>query len=538
MRGRGGEPVSSCATASRRAPGSRTTCSGRPSPPRSRSRAGSRCTSASRTPSNTGTSAAPPCWRPTWPGTAPPRRPSRAGRERSDGPGRRPRPNAAGWPSARRPRTSPAPGTRWRTPGPATAARSWSTCSSRRRTRTPGQATPPAPARLLDDARQRATAVGDGQRLGRVGARACNGSARGSRCPATPSSRCWRRRSPRCAAPAPRWRPQLTAGLARELHHSVPEHRARARPLSEQAIALARRLDDPETLARLPARAPRRAVDAGPGSAAGRPSPGRSRSSPSAPRDPERHAEGLLLTANALLEEGSATFRSVLARYLHAAEQLRQPHHDYLAATRRGALALIDGRLDDAETLIDGASALGERIAEPDAGNVRMSQLLGLVRARREPAMLRATAADAVRWWVGVPSHANAVAAGLLVMAGDDADLDAARRALDTVVALDTWRTDRSYLWSVFVGAMTTAAIGLRDRHRVRPAARGARTRDRQLRRQRGTGLLHGQQRPLGGDARRRARPQGRRRALARAGPRRAPAARCPPVGGRDQGRS
>ena len=93
-----------------------------------------------------------------------------------------------------------------------------------------------------------------------------------------------------------------------------------------------------------------------------------------------------------------------------------------------------------------------------------MSQLLGLVRARRDPEQLRATAAEAIRWWVGVPSHAHAVAAGMYALAGGPDDLAAARRALDTVLALDTWRADRSYLWSVFVGAMATAAVRLKDR--------------------------------------------------------------------------
>lgn len=94
---------------------------------------------------------------------------------------------------------------------------------------------------------------------------------------------------------------------------------------------------------------------------------------------------------------GGAAALPALAQYLHAAEQLRQPHHDYLVATRRGALALIDGRLDDGENLVREANALGERIAEPDAGNVHISQLLGLVRARGDAARLRAIAAEAVR---------------------------------------------------------------------------------------------------------------------------------------------
>ncbi|WP_433559532.1 ATP-binding protein [Pseudonocardia xinjiangensis] len=314
---------------------------------------------------------------------------------------------------------------------------------------------------LLDDAWQRATALGDGERLGRValgvqrlGARfamprdavvaVLEGALAASRGTGT-------------ALEA-----QLLAGLARELHHSVPEQRPRAGPLSEKAIDLARGIDDPETLHSC--LLARHDVLWTPGRAAQRVGIAREITQlAERAGDAERHADGLLLTANALLEEGSAAFRSALAQYLHAAEQLRQPHHDYLVATRRGALALIDGRLDDAENLIGDANALGERIAEPDAGNVRMSQQLGLVRARGDPERLRATAAEAVRWWVGVPSHAHAVAAGFLALAGDEADLEAARRALDTVLALDTWRADRSYLWSVFVGSMTTAAIGLRD---------------------------------------------------------------------------
>jgi len=153
-----------------------------------------------------------------------------------------------------------------------------------------------------------------------------------------------------------------------------------------------------------------------------------------------------------------------LTEYLEAAERFRQPRHDYLALTRRAALAMIDGQLDEAERLIADASALGERIGEPDTGNVRLSQLLGLVRARGQPEQLRATAAEAIRWWVGVPSHAHAVSAGFFALAGAPDDLAAARRALDTVIALGNWREDKSYLWSVFVGAMATAAVRLDDK--------------------------------------------------------------------------
>ena len=252
---------------------------------------------------------------------------------------------------------------------------------------------------------------------------------------------------------------QLTAALARELHHSVAQDRPRAALLSEQALAQARQTDDLATLAVCllarhdvlwtPGTAPER-LDLAAEIVALATKLG----------DEERRAEGLLLMANALLETGSPAFRPALATYLAAIDALGQPRHRYLALTRRSALALLDGRLDAAAALIDEGASLGERIGEPDAGNVRMSQVLELVRARGEPDEQRAFAAEAVRWWVGAPVHAHAVAAGFLARAGD---LAGARRHVHTVLELGSWQADRSYLSSVFIGNLITAAIALGD---------------------------------------------------------------------------
>ncbi len=320
---------------------------------------------------------------------------------------------------------------------------------------------PSAARTLLHDAQHRAVTLNDAQRLGRV---ALGVQRLGGRFAMPRDAVVDMLDAARTAldGTGTALQAELTACLARELHHSVPAQRARARPLSEQAITLARALDDPETLAAC--LLARHDVLWTPGRAAERIDLAREIAELAGRTgNAERRAEGLLLTANALLEDGSAAFRAALTEFLYAADRFGQPRHDYMALTRRGALAMIDGRLDDAEHLIGEASAVGDRIGEPDAGNVRMSQLLGLVRARGEPDRLRATAAEAIRWWVGVPSHAHAVAAGFLVLAGEPDDLAAARRALDTVMALATWREDRSYLWSVFVGGMTTAAVGLGD---------------------------------------------------------------------------
>lgn len=253
---------------------------------------------------------------------------------------------------------------------------------------------------------------------------------------------------------------QVTAALARQLQHSVPADRPRAAPLAEHAIAVARHVGDPATLAGCllaqhdvlwtPGTATRRAEIATEIGELARQA-----------HDPERQTQALLLTATAQLETANPAFRATLHAYDHAARQLRQPRHDYNLHIRRAALALLDGDLAAGERLSTEAAALGEAVGDADAGNVRMSQRLEIVRARGDAAQLRDTAAEAVTWWVGAPAHAHAVAAGFYARAGD---LDLARRELDTVLALPDWHTDRSYLWSVFVGELATAAVALDDR--------------------------------------------------------------------------
>jgi tetratricopeptide (TPR) repeat protein len=252
---------------------------------------------------------------------------------------------------------------------------------------------------------------------------------------------------------------QVTAALARQLQHSVVRDRPRAGPLAEDAVRIARRLGDPATLASC--LLAKHDVMWTPGTAAQRAAiAGEIAELAERAGDPERRTQGLLLTATALLESGSPAFRASLAEYSFAAVALRQPRHDYLVRTRAAALALLDGDITGGEELVESAYELGLRVGDSDAGNVRMSQRLEVVRARGDADELRAMAGEAARWWVGAPAHAHAVAAGFLARAGD---LDGARSELDVVTALPEWRTDRSYLWSVFVGELVTAAIALDD---------------------------------------------------------------------------
>ncbi|HEV2760659.1 MAG TPA: hypothetical protein VGV86_13945, partial [Acidimicrobiales bacterium] len=244
------------------------------------------------------------------------------------------------------------------------------------------------------------------------------------------------------------------------LQHSVPEDRPRAGPFSERALELGRGAGDPATLAAC--LLARHDVLWTPGAEDARAEIAREIVAVArAAGDDERHAEGLLLLANALLECGSSAFEAVLDACLSILDRLAQPRHRYVAETRRACLALLRGQLEEAEERVEKAAVLGDRIREPDTGNVRMSQRLEIVRARGQPDELRDFAADAVGHWTGAPIHAHAVAAGFLARAGD---LEDASHHVATVVDLGTWRADRSYLWSVFVRELAQAAVAIGDR--------------------------------------------------------------------------
>jgi tetratricopeptide (TPR) repeat protein len=252
---------------------------------------------------------------------------------------------------------------------------------------------------------------------------------------------------------------QVTAALARQLSHSVPKDRPRAVPLAERAVAVARTLDDPRTLASSLLAQHDSLWTPGLGQRRLRIAEEISELSERS-GDAERHAQGLLLTTSAQLELSSPAFRATFATYAHVTARLRQPRHDYLLRTRQAALALVDGDLAAGEQLSAEAAELGERAGETDTGNVTMSQRLELVRAHGDPAELEATAEEAVRWWVGAPLHAHAVAAGFYARAGN---LEKSRQQLGIVLALDESLTDRSYLWSIYVGELAMAAIATED---------------------------------------------------------------------------
>jgi hypothetical protein len=205
-------------------------------------------------------------------------------------------------------------------------------------------------------------------------------------------------------------RAQVLACLARDLVHGAGQDHARAVKFSEQAVTLARTLDDPATLALcLFARHDALWVA---GSAGRRlPVAAEMAAAAAAAGDAVLGTEARLARFVALLELGDPDALVAFHEAARAVEELRQPHYQWMVRSRQVTLALLAGRLAEAEELSGQAGALAERIGEPDGWNVAFSQRLELERLRGgRPAvlaMLRALASqsgsgsgEAYRAWV------------------------------------------------------------------------------------------------------------------------------------------
>jgi hypothetical protein len=98
--------------------------------------------------------------------------------------------------------------------------------------------------------------------------------------------------------------------------------------------------------------------------------------------DQEVLLEARLLAATDRLELADPAFRAELDEFLRLAEASRQPRFRYAALVRRTALALLTGRLAEAERLIGQAEMLGEECGEPGVRDVRHDQGWDLLTAQ------------------------------------------------------------------------------------------------------------------------------------------------------------
>jgi hypothetical protein len=110
--------------------------------------------------------------------------------------------------------------------------------------------------------------------------------------------------------------------------------------------------------------------------------------------DQEVLLEARLLAATDRLELADPGFRAELDEFLRLAEASRQPRFRYAALARRAMLALLAGRLTDAERLIGQAEMLGEECGEPGVRDVRYDQGWDLLTAQGRLGELGGTLPD------------------------------------------------------------------------------------------------------------------------------------------------
>ncbi len=171
--------------------------------------------------------------------------------------------------------------------------------------------------------------------------------------------------------------------------------------------------------------------------------------------DLERAAEGHEHCLTALIELGRiGEAKASLAELNRLAEELRQPSQKWFVAVYAALITLLEGNLDDAEEMIDGARRLGER---SQSWNAAVSYGLQMFVLRREQGrvaevedLVRRSAEDYPTYpiWRSV----------LALTAADLGHTAEARGILEALMG--TMRFDEEWLVSMCVLAETAHAVG------------------------------------------------------------------------------
>jgi class 3 adenylate cyclase/tetratricopeptide (TPR) repeat protein len=252
---------------------------------------------------------------------------------------------------------------------------------------------------------------------------------------------------------------RLAGGPLRDASFA-PERR---RSLSQEAVAIARRIGDPATLAyalsgysgaRLsPAFTPEQlevatelvqlAMEAG---------------------DEERVADGLEQRAVALIELGDLrAAKADLATMAGLAEKLRQPSQDWFAAVYGALVALLEGRFAEAESLSSKARRLGERAQSWGAAVTYELQLYVLRRDQGRLGEVEQLVRRAVREHPTYPIW-RCVYTQMVTELGETAE---ARESLDALAADRFSSVAFDEGWLAGLGMLTETARALGDTERA-----------------------------------------------------------------------
>ncbi|HEX5192915.1 MAG TPA: AAA family ATPase [Solirubrobacteraceae bacterium] len=255
---------------------------------------------------------------------------------------------------------------------------------------------------------------------------------------------------------------RLLGRLAGALYYSPRREEMEA--LSREAAQLAAQLDDPEATAL--AAAARRRARWGPGDLAGRLADS-TEVLQAADRAGNRE---LMLTGNAwlvvdLLERGDRVgVDAQIEAFDAGAELLRQPLFSWQAAIWRAMLALIEGRLPDAERLTHEALSIGMRQDATTAAQYFGAQLMAL---RREQLRFRELEPVARGFRESNPERLVWRVALTLLLC-DDGRRDEAREMLAPLTEASLQALPRDLDWIPTLTLLAEAAVELEDEARAR----------------------------------------------------------------------
>jgi tetratricopeptide (TPR) repeat protein len=258
-----------------------------------------------------------------------------------------------------------------------------------------------------------------------------------------------------------RHRAMAQARLAAELYFE-PGNDERRKTLTEQAVAMARRIDDPDALAytltcahwgfwlpgNVDERAPMAAEIVRLAQASG---------------NRELESAGWSWAATDAFEQGDVEGgRHATNEARRLAEELRQPESLWASGVLLGCIALLEGRLDDAERLSEEALQIGQRTGTSTALQMYGVQMFALRRMRGGLEELEPVFMAMVDEYPRIPAWR----CGLAYLYSELGWLDAAREQFEILAASD-FDLPFDANWSVGMAILAFAASQLGDEERA-----------------------------------------------------------------------
>jgi DNA-binding NarL/FixJ family response regulator len=180
--------------------------------------------------------------------------------------------------------------------------------------------------------------------------------------------------------------------------------------------------------------------------------------------DRERFLEAQSWRLFDLMELGDLKVRAVeFERYTRLVDQLRQPFYQYIGASSRAMVALFEGRFEDSERFAQQALEIGERMPGLDASGIFGMQMFSL---RREQGRLKEVA-PLVAHFVQTTSKAATWRPGLALIYSELGLAEQARIEFEVLAANDFVAVPQDGLWVTCIAYLAEVCAFLRDAGRA-----------------------------------------------------------------------